>query len=347
MDTALAPKKVKEFAVSQTSSLVSTRVLDGFDDATFGREEWEELLAAGNNDIVYLTWEWQRSWWRTFGFGKLLLIVAEKHDKVVALAPLYADSGMIYFVGTGFESGYLDFIGDITERGVIDSILETALSSVPEFAGFQFHFIPASSDSGIIIQDAATRLALQCYHEGEINGPVLDLSNADISHKAITKRDHLRRERLLRDQGELRVLRLSDGSEILRHLNEFFEQHITRWTGKSESNRFLDEKQRGFVEELTRAASRTGWLRFIRMDWNDRPIAFQYGFCYRGRYVREISSFAVDIADYAPGQVLLRQSFLAAIEEGAHTFDFGIGDQAYKDRFATHINQLQTWGLYV
>ena len=40
------------------------------------------------------------------------------------------------------------------------------------------------------------------------------------------------------------------------------------------------------------------------------------------------------------------QSFLAAIEEGAKVFDFGIGDQPYKRRFATTINQVRTWALY-
>jgi CelD/BcsL family acetyltransferase involved in cellulose biosynthesis len=43
---------------------------------------------------------------------------------------------------------------------------------------------------------------------------------------------------------------------------------------------------------------------------------------------------------------LLRHLVLAAIEENAHTFDFGFGDEAYKYRYATDVVRLQTWGLY-
>ena len=89
-----------------------------------------------------------------------------------------------------------------------------------------------------------------------------------------------------------------------------------------------------------------GWLRFTCITWNDRPIAYHFGLCYRGRYLFGIPSFAIDLARYSPGEVLLRQLLIAAIEEGAHTFDFGIGDEAYKYRFATDVVQLRTWGLY-
>jgi hypothetical protein len=47
-----------------------------------------------------------------------------------------------------------------------------------------------------------------------------------------------------------------------------------------------------------------------------------------------------------PGEVLLRQLIRAAVEEGADVFDFGIGDEAYKYRFATGQEQLITWGIY-
>jgi CelD/BcsL family acetyltransferase involved in cellulose biosynthesis len=36
----------------------------------------------------------------------------------------------------------------------------------------------------------------------------------------------------------------------------------------------------------------------------------------------------------------------AAIEEKAHTFDFGPGDDAYKFRFATGFNRVFGLGLY-
>jgi len=72
----------------------------------------ERVLATGESDVVFLTWHWQSAWWKTFGRGELLLIAVERDGEVIALAPLFTEAGMIYFVGSG-GSDYLNFIGDI------------------------------------------------------------------------------------------------------------------------------------------------------------------------------------------------------------------------------------------
>ncbi len=43
---------------------------------------------------------------------------------------------------------------------------------------------------------------------------------------------------------------------------------------------------------------------------------------------------------------MLRRLLLSAIDEQATTFDFGIGNEAFKQRFATAIPLVKTWGLY-
>jgi CelD/BcsL family acetyltransferase involved in cellulose biosynthesis len=87
-------------------------------------------------------------------------------------------------------------------------------------------------------------------------------------------------------------------------------------------------------------------LRFTRVDWNDRPIAFHFGFCHAGRFLWYKPSFAIDLARRSPGEVLLRHLLLAAAAEGATAFDFGLGNEAFKHRFATHTRRVRTWGLY-
>jgi CelD/BcsL family acetyltransferase involved in cellulose biosynthesis len=57
-------------------------------------------------------------------------------------------------------------------------------------------------------------------------------------------------------------------------------------------------------------------------------------------------SFAIELARFSPGEVLLRQLLLRAIEEGLAIFDFGLGEEPFKARFATHSRQVRNWGLY-
>lgn len=156
----------------------------------------------------------------------------------------------------------------------------------------------------------------------------------------------LRHERALRREGEMVVEHLSGGETISQHLSEFFDQHIDRWKAASYPSLFLDPKQKKFYERLSLLAGDTGWLRFTRLVWNGRAIAFHFGFSYNRNYLWYKPSFAIDLARRSPGEVLLRQLLLAALDEDAVTFDFGLGDEAFKHRFATHVNYVHTWGLY-
>ena len=110
---------------------MKARLLQSFDDPSLGAEQWENVLARGATETVFLLHPYQRAWWNCFGHGQLLLITAEKQGQIVALAPLFAEAGMIFFVGSG-GSDYLDFIGDTSNPGVFDVLLEAARSRVSD-----------------------------------------------------------------------------------------------------------------------------------------------------------------------------------------------------------------------
>ncbi len=333
------------FATTQTSQ-VTTRVVESFEDCAVGAARWQSVLERGETTEVFLTREWQSAWWECFGRGRLLLIVAERDQKPIAIAPLFADSGMVFFVGSG-GSDYLDFIGDISEPEILDEILKAAMNRVPDFLGFRFYHVPDRSRTGKFLSEAALRLGMKGFDEGELAAPALDLKVAKERSLSPEKRTSmLRHERALRREGDLVVEHLSHGESIRQHLNEFFDQHIDRWKPTSHSSLFLDPKQRQFYERLTSSASAAGWLRFTRVALNDRSIAYHFGFNYRNSYLWYKPSFAIDLARRSPGEVLLRHLLLAAMAEGAETFDFGLGDEAFKSRFATHVNYVRTWGLY-
>src|SRR6266404_2942452 len=323
---------------------IRIRVLQGFEDPSFGPEQWQMLLQHGSTDEVFLTRHWQRSWWESLGRGRLLLVAAERDGECVALAPMYADSGMIFFLGSD-EADYLDFIGDTSDAAVLDALLESARECVRDFVGFRFYKVLEDSPTARRLQAAAPRLGLRFYEKKIWPALALDLKTG-LGKAAAEKQSLLRHERYFRREGAMEVQHFCNGEAIRPHLGEFFEQHISRWANTPFPSAFLDPRRRDFCETLTRIAAHTGWLRFTRVDWEGRAIAFHFGFCYRGSYFWYKPTFAIDLARRSPGEVLLRQLLLAAIAEGATCFDFGLGDEPFKHRFATHIRQVHTWELY-
>jgi CelD/BcsL family acetyltransferase involved in cellulose biosynthesis len=324
--------------------VITARVLSGFDDPSCGPSDWAQLLASGPTDAIDLTWPIQRAWWETCGEGDLLLIAAARGGNDIAVAPLFAAGGMVFNLALKDQ---LDFIGDTSDSDVLDALLTTARKAVPDFHGFRLYFIPDHSPTGERLREAADRLGLVCHDEGELPSPALGIASDPARADACTRKQSLRRrERWFRDNGELAVRHFCDGDDVLAQLPEFFEQHVARRAAMPDPSPFVDPAERAFYCRMTELAGDTGWLRFTRLEWDGRPIAFHYGFSYRGRYLYGVPSFAVDLLDRWPGEVLLRQLLLAAIDEGAAEFDFGIGDEDYKYRYATHVTTLRTWGLY-
>jgi CelD/BcsL family acetyltransferase involved in cellulose biosynthesis len=169
-------------------------------------------------------------------------------------------------------------------------------------------------------------------------------SDPERARRAAEKTSLVRHERFFSRSGELRTEHLSDGREILPHLPAFFDQHVARWAETEHPSPFTQPDERRFIERLTELAAAAGWLRFTRVLWNGRPIAYHYGFLYGGRFHWWRPSFDIDLARHSPGEVLMRQLLLHAIDEQARVFDFGLGVLPFKERFATSIEQTCYWG---
>jgi CelD/BcsL family acetyltransferase involved in cellulose biosynthesis len=134
--------------------------------------------------------------------------------------------------------------------------------------------------------------------------------------------------------------------EIRPLLSLFIAQHIRRWSETPFPSLFLDARQRDFYTCVIGQAATTGCLRLSCLQVDEEAVAFHLGACVDGTFLWYKPSFDINWSRYSPGEVLLRQLLLYAAEIGAHTFDFGLGDEPFKKRFATQVRFVRTWGLY-
>lgn len=325
---------------------IEYRVLNSFSDPTISPDLWNSLVTAGSSDVIFITWHWQKTWWDVFGRGDLLLIIAEKQGKAIAIAPLFSEYGMVYFVGSG-GSDYLDFIGNIQDVSVIQGMLMVAEESVADFSGFQFFHVPQASATNEMLQLIAERKGWQIYNEGGWTCPRLEMTKFPEQAIAATKKKSLlRHENYFIKNGELNIEHLKRSEEILLHLDDFFEQHISRWASTPYPSLFLNQTERLFFKKLAELADDTAWFRFTRVTWNGESVAYHFGFHYHGNFFWYKPTFSMELAKHSPGEVLLRQLLIRAQEEKAEVFDFGLGDEAFKDRFATAKPMVVNWGVY-
>jgi CelD/BcsL family acetyltransferase involved in cellulose biosynthesis len=320
------------------------RVANSFDDPLVARRRWTEMLACSPIDSVNLTWEWQRNWWNTFGRAELMLTVVERGQQPICIAPLFVEHGLVFNI---CPEDQLDLIGEVTGPETIEAILLSVLKQVDGFQGMKMYFVPHTSSTGVYLEQAAERIGLTCVREGCLAAPRLDIAACpDVAEGCTRKKSLVRHENYFRRTGRFDVQHARAAEDILPHLDEFFAQHIARRAATPNPSLFVDAKQREYYRSIVQDIGPTGWLRFTRLEWNGRAIAFHFGLCRGGRYLFGIPSFDIELHRYSPGEVLLRQLILAAIEEGAAVFDFGPGEEPYKYRFATSEVRLETWGVY-
>jgi CelD/BcsL family acetyltransferase involved in cellulose biosynthesis len=211
----------------------------------------------------------------------------------------------------------------------------------------RLYFIPDTSPTGAYLEQAAERLGLVCIRESILAAPLLNIAaNPEQALLCTRKKSLIRHENYFRRRGQLNVRHFRAAADILPQLDEFFEQHIARRAITGHPSLFVDVRQRDYFRSIVSNLGPKGWLRFTRIDWNDRAIAFHFGLSYHQRFVYGVPSFDIELQGHSPGEVLLRQLILVAIDEGAGVFDFGPGDEAYKYRFATNEVRLVTWGIY-
>jgi CelD/BcsL family acetyltransferase involved in cellulose biosynthesis len=299
------------------------------------------LLRRSATDEVFLTPEWQRAWWASFGEGELVPILVERDGEPVAYAPFFVSGGMAFLVGSG-GSDYLDVVGESTPE-VLGAILGLLAREVPGLAGVRLYHVPDLSPTGPAAAVAAAGRGWRWHDEGSLAAPAV--RGARKAEAAAAKRSLRRHERGLARERPLSVTFMRDG-EIARHLDAFFEQHVRRWEATPFPSLFTDPTQRAFYARLTDAAAAAGWLHFARVDWGGEPVAFHYGFAYGRSLLWYKPSFAIEHARRSPGEVLLRRLLLEGAGLGLTDFDFGLGEEAFKDRFATHRRVVRTWGLY-
>jgi CelD/BcsL family acetyltransferase involved in cellulose biosynthesis len=106
------------------------------------------------------------------------------------------------------------------------------------------------------------------------------------------------------------------------------------WQGRRIGLRLaLNERFRAHFDLL----ARLGALRSYVLHHDDRPAAFVYGWQWNGRFEYEEIGYASELADNAPGRVLLYRVLEDLVaDDTPEVLDFGCGDAEYKRVFGTH-----------
>ena len=313
-----------------------------------GPDVWNSLWKRSGNPSVFARYEWASAWCRAFGADSVIRVYTAWIDSTLvgALPTMWPQHRQAPVVLIG--DWHADYAGMLIDRQVPEAfpaLLEAVCAEVPASGRFSIAEVRSDSSYREELERRCSAPGSRWLRIEQTNCPRTEITPERV--QAIINKDSLKRHaRKLRKLGDVVVRHEVDPAPILPRLDDFFAQHVARWAHTASPSLFLDERNRVFYRELVKAFAGTGQLVFTEVTLDDRPVAFHLGFLSEGDFIWYKPSFEPELAKVSPGETLLRELFLWALENGLTGFDFTRGGESFKARFATHQRHTATYVYY-
>jgi CelD/BcsL family acetyltransferase involved in cellulose biosynthesis len=297
--------------------------------------DWVSLDRRHSN--VFSTYEWASAWWRHFGAGRSLRLMAARDQtgRVVAILPMYSERRygvpLVRFIGTGAA----DQLGAVCEPGhpgELSALWAASRSNALCFA----ERLPSNLGAAHAI--GGSRIHAE-------PSPVISLSRFGsweeyLAAHSTNFRQQVRRRARRLAQGHGVRFRLPAGHrELSSDFDMLLALHRARWRGTTDA---FSGRQAAFHREFAAQALERGWLRLWLAEAGGVAVAAWYGF--RFAQVEYFYQSGRDPAweRLAVGAGLLEHTIRAAFEDGMTEYRLLRGGERYKFRYATSDGGVET-----
>jgi CelD/BcsL family acetyltransferase involved in cellulose biosynthesis len=304
--------------------------------------EWRDLAVRRGNG--FLTPEWFGAWVRHYGDEQtpLLPVLREPDGALRGLLPLALPRSGHPRVCRIAGANLGDRFHPVCEPGAEDAVAAAAgeaLADVPQ----QWSVISLDhvqvDEPWVEALGGATGRRLSTRSRIAAPLPLIDVASheswdAYLGTRSSNFRQQVRRfARRAAREADLRLRRTESADELETDMRTFFALHDQRFTERGGSS-LSAERARSFHLDFAAAALEQGWLRLWFLELDGSPAAAWYGWRLGDRYSYYNSGFDPSFSALSPGLVLISAVIESAFEEGASEFDFLLGEESYKYRFA-------------
>jgi CelD/BcsL family acetyltransferase involved in cellulose biosynthesis len=317
--------------------------------------EWNELLHDSAADTIFLSYQWQTTWWKNLGVGTPLLIaVRDEIGRLLGLAPLFRfinveEAWELSTIGCVDVSDYLDII---IRRGFENDVYAALLDILgrPDVMNASWDVIslcniPQTSPTLDIFSRMAKDRGYRVECLVQEVCPIVTLPDTwdmYLQNLEGKERRELRRKmRKANPNNGVDWYIVGPEHDLDVEVETFIELMALSHQDKAG---FLHDNHRNFIHQITREAWDAGWLELAFLTVRGQPAASMLNFVYRNRTLLYNSGLdAENFLRLSPGIVLTAQLVKHSIQEKREAFDFLRGDERYKYQLGgvdTTVNQL-------
>lgn len=305
-------------------------------------EQWNNLLDRSAFKTIFLSWQWQKTWWQEFRHGRTLyvLLLRDEDGQARGLAPLYLE-------GPGAGKSILKLIGDNDISDHLSIMAEKGREE--EVCGLMVKYLTGAADDwdeisiGPLKQESVScnqlaAEAAKCGLEVKITAcdtsPWVSLPRTwDDYLRALGQKERHELRRKLRKAAREAALRYYS-CEDLAALDADMDSFLGLMEKSApEKAAFLGESMKRFFKKAAIELFKAGWLELSFLEVNGMRIAANLCFDYCGSIQLYNSGFNPSYRHLSAGIVLTADNLRRAIEKGRAEFDFLRGSEGYKYSF--------------
>lgn len=147
-----------------------------------------------------------------------------------------------------------------------------------------------------------------------------------------------RRERRLREIGELTLEVAGTRAQVLNGLETMFAIHRVNWNGRGEGSEFDDPVNCRFIEAVA-AGLPIELLHYSELRLGGKPLSCNFDFRLDDEILFYKGAFDIEYSRCSPGMVHTARVSEWAIGEGIQTLDFMQGEEPYKYLWADGVRE--------
>ena len=301
-------------------------------------DEWRALAEEVGN--VFVTPEWLVTWLEHGVERVTPFVVTRRGDdgRLCGVLPLVLVAGrrpVLRFAGASVG----DWFGPVIKTGEEAAFIRGAAAILGRESGSWSMLALTNVDAEAAwpsqLSDAMPR---RTFVGGTSTGmPYIDLSLTTWDQYLKGRSSKLRAQlgrsmRVLRRDHDVTFRRTKSPSDVARDVETLFDLHNRRWNKRGGSG--IPPVTHSFHERFAQCALQRDWLRLWFLEIDGTPVAAWYGWRFGGRYAFYLGGFDPVWAQRGTGILLLAHTIQEAFSEGSVTYDFLLGDEEYKMRFA-------------
>ncbi|MFT5465414.1 MAG: CelD/BcsL family acetyltransferase involved in cellulose biosynthesis [Verrucomicrobiales bacterium] len=320
------------------------------------RDEWNPLLQSSCADGIYLTYEYQITWWEHYGDRfKLRILVARRGQQLLGIAPLAIGPGnglirgrmrYLTFIGVLGDTAadFLDFIiAPGTEQEVVPKFYETIYEELGRQWDVLFlNLTPAQSpvlSRALPVISQFKGLAVTINSSPSPFLPLPDSWSELLSAKSKNfKKQFNNHWNRLHKNHTVEVLRPGVDLDFDEAFAVLVELNRKRW-GK-EGQAFRSKRFNRFHRELAERFDELGWLYFRVVKVDGEVAAARFDYVYNDKLWNVQGGWNPKLSHLSLGRILIGIQIKWCIEQGLKEYDFLAGDSGYKRSWATDSRDL-------